>query len=146
MSIKRELPICRTTYAKCVEPSDKMNEDNDCSVKAVAIAGRTTYNIAHALLKAAGRKDRKGCRVSLINSVLEEGLSTTLRDMPMEVLRKRRGGGLTSNNIHTVLNKQRTYIAYTRDHVLTIRNGKLEDWTDGRRFRVLRVLEVSLSK
>lgn len=42
-------------------PSDRFgHEDNDCVVCAVATASEASYAKVHAMLKAAGRKDRRG--------------------------------------------------------------------------------------
>jgi hypothetical protein len=38
----------------------EMNETNDCSVLALAMACRIDYHLSHVALKMAGRKNRQG--------------------------------------------------------------------------------------
>ena len=51
----------KTKKFKALEAiSDSMGEDNDCSVKAVAMFCNVRYTVAHAAMAAEGRKKGKG--------------------------------------------------------------------------------------
>lgn len=52
-------------------PRDYDWETNDCAVRASSVATGKTYAEMHAAYKAAGRKDRKGTPVFLIDDVLD---------------------------------------------------------------------------
>jgi hypothetical protein len=46
--------------------SDSRGENNDCSVKALAMFANVRYMVAHAALKNEGRKDGRGVNVNMI--------------------------------------------------------------------------------
>ena len=48
------------SYSSTIEVSNKMNETNDCMVKAMSIALDVPYKEVHKELKLAGRKNRSG--------------------------------------------------------------------------------------
>lgn len=54
-----------------VNPRQYDWENNDCVVRASSLATGKTYAEMHAAYKAAGRKDRKGTPVCLIDKVLD---------------------------------------------------------------------------
>ncbi len=139
----KDLPKARTTFVKCESVANAMNETNDCTVKAVAIAGKIPYETAHELMQLSGRKSREGSFPGIVSLAFRRMGAKEERVCTMALQKKNNGVGLTANNIARLLNKQRSYIAYTIDHVLTIRNGKVEDWTAGRRHKILSVHEIS---
>lgn len=48
------------------------NETNDCAVRAMANAFGISYPRAHAAMKVAGRQDRKGTAVGVIDKVVTQ--------------------------------------------------------------------------
>ncbi len=134
----------QTTYKECLEVSKEFNEHNDCAVIAVALAGGIPYETSHSLLRElGGRENRKPARYSAVSATLML-IGATEKHLDIEELKKSNGGrGLTPNNIVPLLDATKTYVAYVKGHVFTVRKGKLEDWTAGRKFKVLQVVEVS---
>lgn len=47
-------------------------ESSDCTVRALANAAEIPYDVAHALLKKHGRKDRKGATFKTLHAAYEE--------------------------------------------------------------------------
>ncbi len=142
MTIKRAFPLSRTTYKKCMEESAKRNEDNDCSVKAVAIAGRVTYDLAHKTLEMYGRRHRKGASVGAIAAAFMS-IQASMIEIDRDKLIKRNGGRtLTVNNIVQHLSKSKNYVLYIAGHILAVKNGQVQDWTEGRRHHVTSIYEI----
>ena len=142
MRILPHIPRSRTTFLKTRKPSDAYNETDDCTVVAVAIAGKVSYDMAHSVMKKCGRKDRSGASVRTVSAALASIGADEIPINMMKLREKNKGVGLTPNNIVKVLSKYRNYIAYTSTHVLTIRKGVVEDWTDGKRHKITEVYEV----
>ena len=142
MKILPHIPRSRTTYAKTRKASDEYNETDDCTVVAVAIAGKVSYEMAHSVLKKCGRKDRCGASVQAVSAALGSIGAEEIELSVMDLEYKNKGVGLTANNIVKVLSKYRNYIAYTHNHVLVIRKGVVEDWTAGKRNKIIEVYEV----
>lgn len=142
MKILPHIPRSNTTYAKTSKQREGYNETDDCTVIAVAIAGKVSYDMAHAVLKKCGRKDRDGASVRAVSAALRSMGAEDI-ELDIEKLRmKNKGVGLTPNNILKVLSKYKNYIAFTHNHVLAIRKGVVEDWTDGKRHKIVEVYEV----
>ena len=111
-------------------------ENNDCSVKALAIASGKHYDVVHAILKAEGRKDRKGAYMPQIMAAANKlGLKC------YNITRQRKQWG-TVRGIVSKLRGNRTYLVHTSRHILPVVNGKVEDWTDGRLNRVVTVWQI----
>ena len=142
MRILPHIPRSRTTFLKTRKQREPYNETDDCTVVAVAIAGKVSYDMAHSVMKKCGRKDRSGASVRTVSAALASIGAEEIKLRVMELEYKNKGVGLTPNNIVKVLSKYRTYIAYTVNHVLTIRKGVVEDWTDGKRHKITEVYEV----
>jgi hypothetical protein len=111
-------------------------------VCAVAIAGKVSYEMAHSVLKKCGRKDRTGSSVRAVSAALGSIGAEEIELSVMELEYKNKGVGLTSNNVVKVLSKYKNYIAYTHNHALAIRKGVVEDWTAGKRNRIVEIYEV----
>jgi len=61
-----------TKKYKALEAIGKsMGENNDCSVKAVAMFCNVRYTVAHAALAVVGRKKGKGCTPDRIKTVVD---------------------------------------------------------------------------
>ena len=124
------------TFTKAVLQSSGYSEHNDCAVKAVAIACDVPYSIAHAVLKKNGRKARRGTIRSITFKSVEE-LGFKLK----EVVHTAK----TIDRLTTDASVQQGfYFAFVSGHILTVVNGKVEDWTGrGSLRRVLRVFQVT---
>lgn len=119
-------------FATAAQISAQYGERNDCAVKAVAIATGTDYRTVHALMKKHGRRDRKGTPVPITFKVLKELGFKTVAVPPKARTVKTIAPTLTGG----------AYLVRTAGHILAVRDGKAEDWTEGRRHRVQEVYRV----
>ena len=108
------------------------------------------YLDAHAALKKYGRRDRCGCWEHQQESALKSvGYSIKwLERYKLTPSGKRCGytkeyRGKTMTTVAKYLDPSKVYWIYTRGHVAAVINGKVEDWTEGRRHRVLNVCEIT---
>jgi hypothetical protein len=113
------------------------NDSNNCTVVTTAIAAGVTYGKAFNLLKSLGRKTGKGVPFALIDKHVFKELGFRLI---MQGDTSTRWG--TVSSITTKLPSKGTFIAYVSGHVLTVRDGKVMDWTEGRRHRIKKVYQV----
>ena len=125
------------------------NEKNDCSVIAIAAATGCTYSDAHDAMRTAGRKPRKGAKNHQILAALES-LGFTYSEHSIESLqthypKKNKPKTITPSQVRQyphIWQNDKTYLFFTNYHVLTVKNGDVIDWTDGRCHRVNYVVEV----
>lgn len=125
-------------YEKAQRISAEMNERNDCTVKAIAIACDKPYRMVHAMLKAEGRRDRQGCYLPAQFATFNK-LGYKLTEVAGEAPFKF-GGTVTT--LTKRLPSKGNFVAYVRGHIIAVKNGKIEDWTEGRRHRILQVYKV----
>ena len=119
-------------YQMVCKSSIRSKERNDCCVKALSMAGRVTYNVAHKICKENGRVDGKG--------MYDWQLHNSLRTMGFELetvenLVQKNGSRYTPKTIGSKL-KTGYYIVYVNGHVLPVINGEVFDWTNNRKHRV----------
>jgi hypothetical protein len=124
------------TYTSCIPEAEKASEWNDCAVKAFAVAADFPYKKAHALLKAEGREDRQGTytyqslrALDLAGFDCEEIEFTNYGKTPISFARN--------------CDASKTYLVTIRGHIFTVKGGKVEDWTEGRKHRILRAWLVT---
>ena len=125
-------------YKELCKASDRVNETNDCMVKATAIAGRMSYQDAYNLCRLAGRKDRRGASVFLTMAAMK-GRGYTIDSMGCPV--QKNGSRYTSLTIGNRLKRGR-YICVSKGHVFAVHNGEVCDWTNGRRHRIIEAYKV----
>ena len=118
-----------------VEGSKAMKENNDCTVKALALALNTSYAKAHAHLKRfCGRPDRKGI---VSRDVLPQSFKNT----------KHRVGPYTIRNKVTLkkfceLHPQGRYYVSVRGHAIAVVDGVVYDHSDRPRRQVTFAIRV----
>ncbi|MCA9072528.1 MAG: hypothetical protein KDA84_26570 [Planctomycetaceae bacterium] len=113
--------------------AESLNEHNDCAVKAVAVAAGVSYQLAHDTLKANGRKDRKRTKPYMTFVALSD-LGFTCHQIQVKAK--------TVRTIEKELNPNLVYLIKTRGHVLAYRDGRIQDWTQGRLHRIKAVYLV----
>lgn len=125
-------------YLKADKLSNEMREKNDCSVKAVSILCDVPYKVAHKALQRAGRKTGRGVTEFAIEWAISMlGFTTDLV----------RVDALTVTTLeHDPEVQKGYYLAIVRGHIASIVNGRVEDWTRGRRHKVLSVRQVTPNK
>jgi hypothetical protein len=119
-------------WDKVSQKSNEFNESNDCAVKALSIAMDTAYSVIHKLLKLQGRPNRQGTYKHQQQAVIEQ-LGFKLE--PIQVKAK------TVTTLERE-NLQGYNLVYVRGHVLAVVNGSIEDWTQGRKHRILQGYKV----
>lgn len=143
--------------------SKKWREENDCTVKALAIATNSTYEKAHGALALRGRSYRKGVRMEAVWGALAEfgfeaetvfnrrevewdddGWLTTdaQKERVKKYRRSRWAKGKTIKSVAGYLPQRGVFLIETRAHVLCVRAGQVHDWTDGRRHRITKVHRI----
>lgn len=121
-------------FIKACRYSDQARETNDCGVKAVSILCDVPYHVAHKALKLQGRKRRGGSTYfGIIYSIRKLGFKVATVNHVAK----------TMTSITSDPTVQNGYFAvFTRGHIASVVNGKVEDWTDGRRHKVKEVVKV----
>lgn len=116
-------------------------ENNCCTVVATAIACNVRFSKAKRVLASvSGRRKGRGVAFRLTHNEAFKALGKKLKPC------------VTWTSCPTVTsleqwanrseNKGKVFLVYIRGHVLTIRQGKVIDWTQGRRHKVQAVYEV----
>jgi hypothetical protein len=138
------------TFTRLQNEADSLGETNDCTVKAIAIVCDVSYKVAHAALKKAGRKNRKGAYVSdQRRAVKELGFEMVRVDRSFFI--DRYPGNHKNLKSVTTHHMQRfwkvwcdgdTYLIYTSRHVGAVINGVNHDWTKGRAMRACNIYRI----
>lgn len=124
-------------YYKADKASTRVCETNDCGVKAVSILCDVPYHVAHRAMKKQGRKDRKGSSYYGIGRAIQSlGFHTALIDVSAKTM-------ATISRDPEV--QQGYYAVFVKQHIASVVNGKVEDWTQGRRHKIIQVLKVTPS-
>lgn len=127
-----KMPIYEST--KGYQIASKYYKDtNCCAVVAVANACDVGIGKAFHLLNSLGRVTGKGTPPAMSKRAIQKLGFSFEYDHDYN--------GLTVNQLSKVIPKG-TYLVSVRRHVFTIKDGKVLDWTEGRRHRVLRVAKV----
>jgi hypothetical protein len=120
------------------EASEAKGETNDCTVKALAITTGRDYDDCHKALAKVGRKKGRGTtfhRVQLAAKAL--GFEMKLRDhgefRAKTIISAERDRLLRSGNL----------ILGTCNHAAAMVDGKVLDWTEGRRHRIQTVWNIT---
>ena len=140
------------------------HDTKDCAVIAVSIATDTDYDVVHKMMKKNGRKDGKGTPYDIIMKTLAElGYTTnalredsytwgrrrykkvkrvlrTVVGRSYEVLKFVNADTIGQMNDHKL--PEGTFLVQTYSHILAVKDGKVHDWTNGRRHRPFRILEL----
>lgn len=122
-------------YKQTLKHSDEYGERADCAVRAVAIATGEGYPMAHYALECQGRQMGEGTLLCDILTAVEE-LGYTWTKIESEDIPAR-----TPTTLER-LNMQGQYIVNFRGHVAAMVDGKVLDWTAGRRHRILRMYRI----
>lgn len=107
-------------------------EHNDCTVMALTAATGCSYDDCHAALQQAGRKNRRGCQFPTIGKRAAKSLGFLMEEMDWR-----------DYSAKTMITAERDrklrtgkYVLRVRGHVAAMVDGKIVDWTAGRRHRI----------
>jgi len=125
------------------------NEKNDCTVVAVSAATGHSYSEAHSAMADAGRKRHKGAKphqtISALKALGFKTKNITISAIQKNYPPKYRPNTITPSQVRMLQNvwkDGKTYICFTASHALTIIDGEVIDWTDGRCHRITKICEV----
>lgn len=108
------------------------NENNDCTVKALTAATGLPYDDCHKALAKQGRKPRKGCHFHTVGKRAAADLGFLMETMDW---RDYDAKTMISAERDRKLAKGR-YVLQVRRHVAALVDGKVIDWSQGRRHRI----------
>lgn len=123
-------------YNSCLKVSNAMHDNNSCAVIALATATQTPHKQAYKTLEKLGRKHKDGTYThQSLNAIEQLGFKyeRVNDDYPT---------AKTPISAVKVLPKNKTFMVRVSGHIFTIRNGVVEDWTDGRKHRIIDIWEV----
>jgi hypothetical protein len=110
------------------------NDVNFCSVISIATACQTSFGKAFHTMKREGRKTRKGVlKPQIIEGVEKLGFKA----IPLNGFE-----GKQVKSMPNLLPRTGAYMVFIRGHVLTIKEGQVCDWSDGRAHRVKQVFKI----
>ena len=135
----------RPKYAQVRIDAESYRENNDCTVVATALVCNAKYEDAHAALKKYGRVKGKGAGPHIyLKACSDLGVKTRWLEWSEICELARRNGAryLTSNSVVRALPPKGKYLIRTHSHLAAVVDGVMEDWTEGRRFRVKQMWEV----
>lgn len=143
-------------YESCVRAGNKMRDGGFCGVIALATALQIPFKKAFYLLEAKGRKKGKGSSPQAMFEIIEE------LGFKVEIIQCKRNLHYRGDDrkflkldeqyddrIKTVITAQKhlpktgKYICFVGSHVLTIRNGNVEDWSEGRKNQIVMIWKVT---
>lgn len=148
--VNRELSRQRTKFDELQAQAQEYGDSNDCTVKALAIAGDIPYATARQMLADRGRQKGKGTNTrNVLSSLRELGKTTRLVRSSHFIDRYPKAHRIlqhvTSHHMdrfNNVWADGHTYLCVTNSHVFTVVDGTNHDWTRGRVLRVLQIYRV----
>ncbi len=129
-------------YAQMCKSASAINENNDCTVKALAIAAGVNYYDAHDALAAMGRKKGKGAYMTqLFGALAKLGFEVTsvLHDQRIHNSSRPTTGTICN---YKFIKDRATYLVQTSQHVAAIKDKTVHDYTNGRKFQVKAVWQL----
>lgn len=126
-------------YQEMVKAAIGKNENNDCSVKALAIAADISYDDAHHMMNLFGRKDRGMVTKHQVISALR------MYNLNLENITPYIQGKIKTINQFEKYhgNVKATFVIFVRGHVLCWKNGKTEDWSVHSKRRIEQVFYIT---
>jgi len=119
-------------YKTLQEESARYGETNDCTVIATAMVLGLTYNEAHVTLYKLGRTARHGFHMER----LELSQQYKHRFSKRTKLSKPEGGQYSVKSAPDLFPVGK-HLIYTKNHVLAVIHGKVYDWTEDRKHRII---------
>ena len=130
-------------WKRLSELSDIHQDKASCGVIALASATGFTYKKAYDIFAGVGRKKRQGVSDAEITQAIKDSGYFPCHYHTNPLMKKYKyADTMTFNNAVKVLSKKKTYMLISKDHVATLRNGNVIDWTSGRKYKVAWVIEL----
>jgi len=151
-SIRKESRVMTSEFMALQSKAQQVLENNDCAVRAIAIACDVDYDKARHMLAAEGRKPGRGTYRAQTKRVIQAlGYTVTERFVSPFISKYPGRHAQVLRNVTThhperfneVWADGKTYLFFCARHVLAVKNGVNHDWTKGRAKRVIDIWEIS---
>lgn len=142
------------TFTQLHATSRSMGENNDCSVKAIAIACDTPYAEVLALMTRLGRKPGHGTPFSVSRAAIR-ALGYSIREWSfMEIRAMVRTYPGAHKNLHSITTHHprrfpaawkgchRNMIWSSNNHMLAVKDGAVVDWSINRALSIRCIWEI----
>lgn len=126
--------ILTEKYKTLQAKSKQYGENNDCSVIALAMVYDLTYEESHTICHKLGRRARGS--FATIKAVRQLG-----RHSSIIAPKQPNGSRYTVKTIASTVPVGK-YLVWTSGHILACINGTIYDWTEDRKHRVKRYVEI----
>lgn len=138
------------TYKQLEGLSSSVGENNDCAVKALALVTGVDYLTAHSKLSDLGRKKGAPTKNAHLRQAVKD-LGFTLKPVHRhQIISQYPGNHKNKKNITThhparfpAPWRGKTFMAFTKGHVLAIVDGKVHDWTSLKSLYIISLYEVT---
>ncbi len=114
----------------------KHKDTRCCAVIAVAVVADVTFKTAQNWLAKQGRRKGRGTPRAYTHQALKDH-GFTLRRLERLEQRCR-----TVRTLEREIGKNRVLLVHTARHVLAVKDGKVQDWTQGRLHRIQEIYLV----
>jgi hypothetical protein len=122
-------------YSTLTAAAAEMGEEKDCAVRALSAVSGRHYKHVHEFCRIFGRRKASGTDWKTVWQVA--GILGLVPKVTTQFTAK------TVTTLERQLPKKGKFLVSTRGHILAAVDGKIIDWTQGRRHRVLRVWEIT---
>ena len=131
------------TFDTVQRESNSIGEANDCTVKAISIACQIPYREAHQYLASLGRRKGRGWywKTHVRGNRLISGYIDNLKRIGFEYEQV----DFHSRTVSQIERELRSghYLVQVNGHALALVDGKVEDWTAGRKHHVKQVFKIT---
>lgn len=134
------------TY-KEIEASKEYKADNNCCcIVASSIIFNSPFKDMQDFYHLKGRRYRSGTRPTVAYECIELLAKNSLRKYKRmekrEILKITSGKTMTVNNCNQYLDENKDYVLFSTNHAIAVKDGKVEDFTKGRRNRIISMYEI----
>ena len=148
--VKIEDKIHPTSFLTMSKESAKLGEDNDCTVKAIAVLCNVTYNQAHKAAEKKGRVKGKGMDHRLMAEIISD-YGYSIKKLDKKAIYDRfisRYPGVHKGHKNITTHQPKRFNEVWADeppmalfttqfkHVSAFKDGQIHDWAVGRCLRV----------
>jgi len=142
--------VIKMSYSKTNEASSKLNESNDCMVKAISISMNIPYEEVHEELRIAGRKSRRGTFMNTADTAMDilcrRYNKQYVQSSPRNLYSRLKGGPIIKGKISlkriSKVFPKGNFILFTGSHASAMIDGHIDDWAEGRKKQVYRIWEI----
>ena len=129
-------------FAELHQKVSAIGDTNACTVIATAIVCGCSHASADRVLNEIGKRERRKGVYFHGTQLMHDVLSRFNKVASCEYSSRDGGRGFSLKTVAKRYPKGR-YLVFIRGHVAALRNGKLDDWSDGRSHKVLAVFKIT---